>query len=371
MSRITLIIIGIVLFTTACSRNERENFNFDMNIDSQAISKFTIGEIVDSIFYLPLETNVDAMMRDIDKIRMIGDRIYLGDFQSNKISVYSQQGSYLYTINRMGQGPGEYTTIKSFAVNEKYIYAIDNWTRKLLLYNNNDGTFVKSIPMPFVAWDVETLHDGNLIFAYTPLPGVKLSQSQPPYRLFITNQNLTILHTMLKYRTDETDPIGQKQYFTNNGEQIIFGSYLFDGYTIIDRRNPQDIHHVHIDFQNGLSNQRNVDLNSIQQFQYITEPPFVCNSHIHLSINQSEQLENVIYSKSTQQLYFNSKTVANNYLLPVIGSEKGFFISALTDYDLYKEMTALGFIQGSKQVETALKNEGTVLIFYRFRHEEP
>ena len=99
--------------------------------------------------------------------------IYIGDFHTNQIYIFDLSGKHLFNINYIGQGPKEYTEIKSFAVDTHNIYIIDNRLRKLFVYNRLNGSFVESLKMPFVAWDIETLNDGDFIFTFIPMNGGK------------------------------------------------------------------------------------------------------------------------------------------------------------------------------------------------------
>lgn len=63
----------------------------------------------------------------------------------------------------------------------------------------------------------------------------------------------------------------------------------------------------------------------------------------------------------------NSQTSAYNYLDFPIGSIQRQFVSYLDDYSYYQELVAHGFARANGAVESHLKNEGAVLLFYSMR----
>lgn len=359
------IFIFCCFLLVSCHDNRQSIITFHETINSKTLAKQTVNELVESISYLPLDTCEKGMVSGIDKIRIEGNEIYIGDFHTSKIAVFHKSGKHLYTIDNKGKGPQEYTSIKSFAMDSKYIYIIDNWTAKLIIYNRMDGSFVKQMKMKFIAWDIETLSNGDLIFAFAPISGGKLSKQQPPYRLFVTDTILQVKHTILKYSDKEHDALGQRSYFSRDANNIIFGSYAFDGFSIINPDSLPKLHYVQLKMDNSLTKQSSVHSHEIPEYQYITEVPFKCGKNLYLSLNKNKRIRNGIYNQHTKQLYFNSKTDGNNALIPIVGSENGHLIGYLDDYDNYKKMVNVGFKKGEDKVERTLDKHGFVLVFYK------
>jgi len=360
-----LLFVFCCFLLVSCHDNKKTITTFHETINSKALAKQTVNELVESISYLPLDTCEKGLVSGIDKIRIEGNEIYVGDFHTSKIVVYHQSGKHLYTIDNKGQGPQEYTGIKSFAVDSKYIYIIDNWTSKLIVYNRMDGTFVKQMKMKFVAWDIETLSNGDLIFAFAPINGGELSKQQPPYRLIVTDTMLQVKHTILEYSDNESDVLGQRIYFSRDADDILYGSYSFDGFSIINPDSLPKLHYVQLELDNSLTKQSSVHLHEISEYEYLTEVPFKCGNNIYLSMNNNKRIRKGIYNHHTKQIYFNSKTDGNNALIPIVGSEKEYLIGYLNDYDDYKKMVNVGFKKGEDIVENTLSKHGFVLVLYK------
>lgn len=366
MNRFLTLLI-FVLLLVSCNTTKEQDITFYDTIDYHSISKTTINELVDSILFLPLEIKEESTIAHIDKIRIMDSLIYIGDFHTGQICIFDLYGKHLFNIAHIGQGPKEYTEIKSFAVDTNYIYIVDNRIRKLLVYNRIDGSFIKSMKMPFIAWDIEVLNNGDFIFAFIPMNGGKLSIKQPPYKLFFTDSILNTKKMMFKYEENESEPLGQRFYFTQNNNNLYFGSYHFDGYTIIDTNNPSNLKHIKINFENGLAKQTDINIHEINEYQYIVNPPFVYGQYVCLYFCEKGRGKHGIYNTATREISFNSNSEVYNSLMPVIGSEKEHLIGHLNDYDIYQRMVNAGFNRGGNLVEETLKKQGDVLVFYHFK----
>jgi len=100
--------------------------------------------IIREVTYIKLEMNDESTIGEVDKIRYSNNRFYIFDKNVTKsIFVFSKSGKYLYKIDKLGKGPGEYIFPMDFDVDtlgNTYMY--DNARNKLLKYGIN-GNFIK------------------------------------------------------------------------------------------------------------------------------------------------------------------------------------------------------------------------------------
>jgi hypothetical protein len=77
---------------------------------------------------------------------------------------FNRDGSFRYEINRVGGGPGEYTTLADFDVRGETLAVLA--PQKINLHNSTDGTFIRTIPLDFTASNIEIVDDTHyLIYA--------------------------------------------------------------------------------------------------------------------------------------------------------------------------------------------------------------
>lgn len=99
--------------------------------------------LFDSLFrfshYIVLETNDKSLIRHIGKIVFAGDDIYVLDDRENKILVFDGNGKYIRQHSHLGQGPGEYLSLRDFQVKGDTLFLLDRLGAKLLAYGTNDS----------------------------------------------------------------------------------------------------------------------------------------------------------------------------------------------------------------------------------------
>jgi hypothetical protein len=141
----------------ACKEKARNNMA-DKFIDVTEISSdnFSMTDIIDSSYFIPLEANDESLIKAIDKIVFDYDKIFVLDKQgNNKILVFDRQGKFVSSIGKIGKGPGEYIEISDFCLDtqDKMIYLLCE-RRRLMLYNYN-GDFVEQKNVDFHAAKME------------------------------------------------------------------------------------------------------------------------------------------------------------------------------------------------------------------------
>ncbi len=138
--------VTIFLFMMSCD-NKEESDIFTIDIDNAIdVNHHALMEAIESIEFIPLETNTENLMGFINRVSLINDHIYIFDHLSNKIHIFNSTGKWLNTLNKKGKGPGEYLYIKNFRVDENgALYVMTHG--KILMYNK-DLHFIGEIIIP-------------------------------------------------------------------------------------------------------------------------------------------------------------------------------------------------------------------------------
>ena len=96
---------------------------------------------------IPLETNDKVLIGWIEEITYNKGRYYVFDRQQHRIYVFDDSGKFMFQINKRGQGPGEYITIRSIYLNP-FTGNIDLADFGYICSYNLSGNFVKKIHPP-------------------------------------------------------------------------------------------------------------------------------------------------------------------------------------------------------------------------------
>lgn len=324
-----------------------------------------IPEYVKEVTFLPLEAGDNTLLGSVDKVAFYNDLIYIADYSSRKILAYDMNGKLCFVLDRQGRGPGEYLEVKSFTVDSDNLYVLDNIGKKLLAYDPLTGEYKASREMPIVAWDVEVLSNGDLIFAFVTAGG-KLSKEQPPYRLFVTDNDLNIKIQMLGYGEKEgSDAFGHGRFFSTYRDKILFCSYGNDAYYVLDRGNGEIIETVGIDFENKASRKDKNDVSLINSFTHLGSVPIVCGDYLFCDITTKDAGGGYcLYGSNTNGFVSNPENGGRNCMLEPVCSYADSFVSVLEDRDMYDFIVSTGFQKAGEDAENALDSGSLVLLFY-------
>lgn len=363
MRNFSLIILLCALF--ALTYRQKEHIEYERVLKFGSELAPLIPQHIKQIDFLPLEFSEAARFYNIDKLVFKNDLIYIGDFHSRKIVVYDMSGRVAFVLDKLGRGFGEYLELKSFAVDSNNIYTIDNFTGMANIYDCRTGEFRTSKKLPVVAWDIETLGNGDFILAFIPVAPGKLYKSQPNYRIFITDNDFVIKRCLFKFDEDYSEPIGQPVFFTQSGDSIVFSSFQFDGFTVFDRNDAEQFYHVAIDFDHKIpeKHRRDKDIISNSRYSYLISTPVLCKDYVSIDICVGDYLENYVYDAGTGTFIGNPETDRKNYLIPPLCSFNGKFVSLLPGH-MYAELIEKGFPRPASDIDRRLREGDSALLFY-------
>lgn len=128
-----------------------------------------ISEIVDSITYIPLETNDDCLMGDVYEAVLKGGYVFVQD--SKHIYTFDGQGNFIAQIGRVGNGPGEYVNIDAFYVDDisETVGVVCGYKESILCYDFH-GKYLRTLKMSKSDSrqinNISVLPDGRMVAHY-------------------------------------------------------------------------------------------------------------------------------------------------------------------------------------------------------------
>lgn len=162
-------------------------------------------------------------------------RVYIPDFQAKVVHVYNADGSYLDSIGREGQGPGEFQMIWTIRIAYNKLYVLDYIHQKISVFDlktqrhlhdfslslNRDG-----VQAP--AW-LEDTHRNNLL--YKPINFYVRPDST--YLIFFGDEDIGSADNVngRTYEISIYDPM-DKEYLKHD-----FLSFKWTGNTLVDEHN--------------------------------------------------------------------------------------------------------------------------------------
>jgi hypothetical protein len=141
---------GSTLNATTINKDATIIYQTDILDDDNAI--LTLGNVLDTIYGIRLETTEKSIIGTIDKIDIRSNNIYALDrYKTKSLKVFDTNGKYLFTVGNTGNGPSEYVEPTDFFVDDNEIIVYDQFQSKFLFYTAT-GKFIqeKSIPFTFL-----------------------------------------------------------------------------------------------------------------------------------------------------------------------------------------------------------------------------
>ncbi|TGV03437.1 6-bladed beta-propeller [Flavivirga rizhaonensis] len=407
---IICIIVAIILFNCKEDksriprelRNEQQQdlTNDDLDIipvDYSSVKKIVIPEnsfskelklegkkIIDTAWYVPLQTTSKSLLGQILKIEIHDDKIFVLEKTRSRLLVFSNKGRFLNQIGAKGHGPHEYNVIRDFCLDKKNKKAIvyDDRASKLAYYNY-DGSFSKKESFPLRCWNF-SLHD-DVFFFY-------IGVSDNEHLLYAQEYNLAIKpinSQVIKKFSIPVDPnkaiFANQNYFNSNSESLTFSlgiekniiykiseEEVIPEYKIIfDKHQITEEHLKDTEFRNNLAKTSKKLGLAIYSGNHL-----LSNNYIYLRYSYNNKFNHLIYNKkSKKNIIWNEYTSNDPYSLFEINPlyliyNEDIFVTAI-DSDIFPNLSPKIVEDKDKRFKnlcaSVKESDNPILLFYKIR----
>lgn len=108
---------------------------------TQASESINLSDLVDSVYYIKLETNTQCIMGRITQLLIKRKYIYVADVQQDMVFVFDKNGRFISRLDRKGRGEGEYNNLGYILVDES-----ENYLEVLELRGKNSRRLIYTVP---------------------------------------------------------------------------------------------------------------------------------------------------------------------------------------------------------------------------------
>lgn len=166
--RCGICVFVLLALLVGCNRVEKNSLSIPVEvIDFDALKMEALSELMNTKKpeYILLKTDtVNELFGRIDKIKIVGERIYIADTRMRSLIVYDCMGNYLARVGTRGQGPNEYINLSDFDVDANgNVYVLDSRLNKVLRYSDKYEC-VEECMLPFEADVLTVLDNDSLLF---------------------------------------------------------------------------------------------------------------------------------------------------------------------------------------------------------------
>ena len=165
-----LILIALGLFSCGGKKHQSNKLE-TISINGNIRQTLNFSSFVDTIEFIPLETNEENLIGKVNRIIYKNEKYYLRTTQgmmNGKLSVFNKAGKYLWGLNRIGNGLGEYLELRDFSIdNSGNIIA---FTYPKIINYDSTGIFLSENKMDLFAFEfLKTNNDNFIVLHYGAL----------------------------------------------------------------------------------------------------------------------------------------------------------------------------------------------------------
>lgn len=277
---------------------------------------------LDSIFLkrkvIPLETANNCLIGEITKILFYKDRLFILE-RSRKLLAFDINGKYLFDVGQEGRGPGEYSSIRDFDIDENgNVYIL---TYQKVLQYDNDGKYLKRFSFDFVSNDSEIFcnplefavkQDGNF-YIWGGSFGIKDNSEGKYFAMYEITEIGKVINKYFPLKYSTTQGFEKHRFTRYSNLFLIEPNYGVD--TIYSLSNQELKPRYYIDFGNKKMNvQVPEGFGSSGEFKMKVDRLFYHNIHSCIETNEwlyfrfdhKMKRYNVYYSKKLDKAFVSN-----------------------------------------------------------------
>ena len=216
-----------------------------------------ISEFLRFSHYVPLQTNPDILINQINKIQIINDKIYILDRKQSSVLIFDTTGTFVSKIQNKGNGPHEYLDISDFeATSDGLLFLNDQMQGKFYVYDEA-GNFQRSVQHPQQTWSFKMLPDNKL--AFNPANGFgTIGVEKAKYNYVCFSNEGQVLYEALPFNKEL---IGQKIFngdyhslFYQYNNSVYMSSILNDTVYNVSQATGELVPYIAFNFNTGRPN---------------------------------------------------------------------------------------------------------------------
>jgi len=139
--RVALVMKIASILLTCCSKKEQqvEMLVPEYHIKNHVfIDSIKSEDLIDNFEYIALETTEDCLIGEVDDLQIADEKLYV--VSQRRVLVFDFDGKFVFKIDQIGRGPGEYQRIDNISIDNGELFLYDNTQYRVLCYDSNNGS---------------------------------------------------------------------------------------------------------------------------------------------------------------------------------------------------------------------------------------
>jgi hypothetical protein len=159
-----VLFVCMIFYLLGCSEGHQEKPLVLLNMEK---ANYTANPLIKDYFDNPqlikLETNKESLITEINRLIIYDNKLFIFDNKNNSVLTFNEDGKFLFKINRVGRGPGEYIQLTDFTIDEinKQIILLCD-IPNCLIYLDLNGKFIRQETR--TEYDLYLSADNNILY---------------------------------------------------------------------------------------------------------------------------------------------------------------------------------------------------------------
>ena len=164
MRRITNLFLCVLLFCVSCTSTHDDTYEIVKYDHTNIKESYPLSTFIDTVKFIRLELPESCFFGRVGDILFDDSGIYAVDSKQDIVYRFNSDGTFLNTIGKRGEGPGEYAELTSCFLGKNSIYIADIGPCRIYEYSF-DGDYIGTISHPFklVYNYMRELSNGNFL----------------------------------------------------------------------------------------------------------------------------------------------------------------------------------------------------------------
>ena len=164
MRRITNLFLCVLLFCVSCTSTHDDTCEIVKYDHTNIKESYPLSTFIDTVKFIRLELPESCFFGKVGDILFDDSGIYVVDSKQDIVYRFNSDGTFLNTIGKRGEGPGEYADLTSCFLGKNSIYIADIYISRIYEYSF-DGDYIGTISHPFeLVYDyIRELPNGNFL----------------------------------------------------------------------------------------------------------------------------------------------------------------------------------------------------------------
>lgn len=307
----------LILVFVSCERKRESNMDIHFNLSHSIGDTVSISGWMIPLELVALETTDESLLGSIDKLIEFDGKFYILDKMRKSVLVFDAGGKYLHRIGKMGDGPGEYSALSDFTLDETTgnLYLLTN-PSEIYAFDSNGSYLFKTKISNSMLWNIG-YDKGNFICSSNHLT---YTSGDDAFLFYSFDHSLDLLNKDVSVHSEQIyTPLLISSPFMKWRD----GLYYFDNYfnTIYTFDNGDAFPVCKIDFDSPMPTEYFLDtslfMSKQRNYDYVVDVSLSANSLLIAYIHSGKHYT-ALFDMATRRIVANG--VTKGMLPPVYGN---------------------------------------------------